>query len=110
MRNKETSIGGFADYARNVNRYKKNQRSFQERVEYVKALFEVNTADLSGAGRFRSNTSGRCFGYIQPRVHSSESSVSRPFEICLSFCSFECGIALWSKLFSLCLLSLLVLK
>ena len=68
MRNKETSIGGFADYARNVNRYKKNQRSFQERVEYVKALFEVNTVALSGAGQVLSNKSGRCFGYIQPRV------------------------------------------
>lgn len=41
MRNKDTSIGGFADYARNVNKYKKNQRSYQERMEYVKGLFEV---------------------------------------------------------------------
>ena len=81
MRNKETSIGGFADYARNVNRYKKNQRSFQERVEYVKALFEVNTAALSGAGQFRSNTSGCCLGYIHSGSHRRGSSVSRPFEI-----------------------------
>ena len=41
MRNKDTSIGGFADYARNVTKYKKNQRSYQERMEYIKALFEV---------------------------------------------------------------------
>ena len=46
MRNKDTSIGGFADYARNVNKYKKNQRSYQERMEYVKALFEVHSHPL----------------------------------------------------------------
>ena len=51
MRNKDTSIGGFADYARNVNKYKKGQRSYQERVEYIKALFEVRLAVVSSTSR-----------------------------------------------------------
>ena len=42
MRNKQTDIGGFANYAKNVTQYKRNQRSFQERMEYIKSLFEVN--------------------------------------------------------------------
>lgn len=41
MKKKETSIGGFAVYARNVNQYKKNMPHYQQRMEYIKSLFEV---------------------------------------------------------------------
>ena len=47
MRNKQTDIGGFADYAKNVAQYKRNQRVFQERMEYIKSLFEVDIGYLT---------------------------------------------------------------
>lgn len=42
MKDKSTDTGGFSSYAKEVSKYKKNQRIYQEQMEYIKALFEVS--------------------------------------------------------------------
>ena len=42
MKDKDTTIGGFAIYAKNISQYKKNTPHYQQRVEYIKSLFEVS--------------------------------------------------------------------
>ena len=46
MKDKQTNIGGFAVYAKNVSAYKKAQPSYRERVEYIRSLFEVGAIHL----------------------------------------------------------------
>jgi len=41
MKNKSTDIESFARYAKQVNQYKKNTGAYQQKVEYIKSLFEV---------------------------------------------------------------------
>ena len=44
MKQKDTDIAGFAIYAKNVSQYKKNTMMYQQRIEYIKSLFEVRRA------------------------------------------------------------------
>ncbi|XP_052798483.1 dynein heavy chain domain-containing protein 1-like isoform X5 [Mya arenaria] len=41
MKNKEPEVDMFATYAKNYNQYKKNTASYQQKVEYIKSLYEV---------------------------------------------------------------------
>ncbi|KAI0211602.1 hypothetical protein LSAT2_003574 [Lamellibrachia satsuma] len=41
MKDKQTSMGGFAAYARNMNSYKSNIHNYHRTVDYIKSLFEV---------------------------------------------------------------------
>ncbi|KAK2191138.1 hypothetical protein NP493_59g03001 [Ridgeia piscesae] len=41
MKDKQTSMGGFAAYARNMNSYKANIHNYHRTVDYIKSLFEV---------------------------------------------------------------------
>ncbi|KAH3716383.1 hypothetical protein DPMN_059105 [Dreissena polymorpha] len=41
MKNKQPSVDLFATYAKNYNQYKKNTTSYQQKVEYIKSLYEV---------------------------------------------------------------------
>ena len=43
LKQQVTDIGGFAMYAKNQARYKKATPHFQQSVDYIKSLFEVNT-------------------------------------------------------------------
>ena len=41
MKDKQQSVDTFAMFAKNYNQYKKNTSSFQQKVEYIKSLYEV---------------------------------------------------------------------
>ncbi|XP_060599368.1 dynein heavy chain domain-containing protein 1-like [Ruditapes philippinarum] len=41
MKDKNASVDQFATYAKNYNQYKKNTASYQQKVEYIKSLYEV---------------------------------------------------------------------
>ncbi|XP_013418883.1 dynein heavy chain domain-containing protein 1-like [Lingula anatina] len=41
MRDKKVSMDAFAVYAKQITQYKKNSQQFQQRVEYIKSLFEM---------------------------------------------------------------------
>ena len=47
LEKKEAAIGGFAIFAKNVSRCKKNTAQYQQRLEYIKSLFEVHYNTLS---------------------------------------------------------------
>ena len=42
LKEKQNSVDCFADYAKNFNMYKKNTSSYQQKVEYIKSLYEVS--------------------------------------------------------------------
>ena len=46
MKDKQTSMGGFAAYARNMNSYKSNIHNYHRTVDYIKSLFEVGITNL----------------------------------------------------------------
>ena len=41
LKEKLSSVDSFAAYAKNFNLYKKNTSSYQQKVEYIKSLYEV---------------------------------------------------------------------
>lgn len=41
MKDKNSEIAAFALYARQVSEYKKDTGAYQQKVEYIKSLFEV---------------------------------------------------------------------
>ena len=41
MKNKTSEISQFAQYAKQVSMYKTNTGGYQQKVEYIKSLFEV---------------------------------------------------------------------
>lgn len=41
MKDKQPSVDMFATYAKNYNQYKKNTATYQQKVEYIKSLYEV---------------------------------------------------------------------
>ena len=41
MLRKQTTMAGFALYTRNINIYKEKLPEYQERVDYIKSLYEV---------------------------------------------------------------------
>ncbi|XP_041347210.1 uncharacterized protein LOC121367129, partial [Gigantopelta aegis] len=41
LKKKHASVGAFAIYAKNYYQYKKNMPNYQQRIEYIKSLFEV---------------------------------------------------------------------
>ena len=42
MKNKHSDVDRFATYAKFYNQYKKNTTSYQQKVEYIKSLYEVS--------------------------------------------------------------------
>jgi len=46
MTEKKTSIGEFAEYARNVKMYQRNMSNYQQQGEYIKSLFEVSSGQV----------------------------------------------------------------
>jgi len=43
MKKKEPDVDQFATYAKNYNQYKKSTPTYQQKVEYIKSLYEVCT-------------------------------------------------------------------
>lgn len=41
MKDKRETVESFAQFAKNYSQYKKNTVQFQQRVEYIKSLYEV---------------------------------------------------------------------
>ena len=42
MKNKQTTLGEFAEYAKNIHKYRNDMSSYQQLVEYIRSLFEVS--------------------------------------------------------------------
>lgn len=43
LKKKHSDVDRFASFAKNYNQYKKNTTSYQQKVDYIKSLYEVNT-------------------------------------------------------------------
>ncbi|KAK2146291.1 hypothetical protein LSH36_618g01031, partial [Paralvinella palmiformis] len=82
MKQKDTDIAGFAIYAKNVSQYKKNTMMYQQRIEYIKSLFEQSysghstTSSASTPLRLaKLSTSGG--QYSRQNLDSTQKSISR---------------------------------
>ena len=49
MKNKTSEISQFAQYAKQVSMYKTNTGGYQQKVEYIKSLFEVRVLRQSSS-------------------------------------------------------------
>lgn len=46
MKDKRSTVDAFAVFAKNFSQYKKNTITYQQRVEYIKSLYEVRGLSL----------------------------------------------------------------
>ena len=47
MKDKRENVESFAQFAKNYQQYKKNTLQYQQRVEYIKSLYEVGAVNVS---------------------------------------------------------------
>ena len=47
MKDKRENVESFALFAKNYQQYKKNTLQYQQRVEYIKSLYEVGAVNVS---------------------------------------------------------------
>ena len=47
MKDKRENVESFAQFAKNYQQYKKNTLQYQQRVEYIKSLYEVEALNMT---------------------------------------------------------------